>query len=98
MIFVIATLKTTRKDRSAFLEACRSCIAETLKEPGCLSYDLHASITNPDTFVFVERWQDREALEAHFKSPHISVLKDAAGPLIVDQSVEIISPDSVDII
>ncbi|MCK7612094.1 putative quinol monooxygenase [Roseibium sediminicola] len=96
MIFVIATLKTTEKDRDALLEACKACIVETQKEDGCLSYDLHANINAPETLVFVERWRDREALEAHFKSPHISVLKEVAGPLIVEQSVEIISPDAVE--
>lgn len=96
MIFVIATLKTTAEGRNALLEACHPCIAETQKERGCLSYDLHASVSDPDTFVFVERWQDRESLEAHFRSSHIATLQEVAGPLIVEQSVEIITPDAID--
>jgi len=96
MIFVIATLKTTENSKNALLDACRPCIAETLKEPGCLSYDLHVSVSAPETLVFVERWRDREALEAHFRTPHIATLKRSAGPLIVEQSIEIIAPESID--
>lgn len=96
MIFVIATLKTTAKDRNALLEATRPCIAETQKETGCLFYDLHTSISDPETLVFVERWQDRESLEAHFRSPHLAAWKEVAGPMIVDTSVEIITPETVE--
>ena len=96
MIFVIATLRTSGTDRNALIEASSSCIAETRKEAGCLSYDLHMSVSDPDTLVFVERWQDRQALESHFRSPHLTAWKDTVAPLIVDKSVEIITPEAVD--
>lgn len=96
MIFVIATLKTTEKDKNALLEASYSCIAETRKEAGCLSYDLHASVSHQDTVVFVERWQDRQALELHFQSAHLTAWKNIVAPLIVEKSVEIITPEKID--
>jgi len=96
MIFVIATLKTTEKDKNALLQASYTCIAETRKEPGCLSYDLHASVSDPETLVFVERWRDREDLDAHFQTPHIADFKNAAESLIVESSIEIITPEAVD--
>lgn len=96
MIFVIATFKTPLKDRDELLAASRPCIEATRKEDGCLSYDLHQSVSDPDQVVFVERWRDREALELHFQSAHLAAWKRAAGPLIVDRSVEIIAPDKVE--
>lgn len=96
MIFVIASIKTTDEDRPGLIEAARACIEETRKEPGNLSYDLHQSVTDPNSFVFVERWQDREVLEAHFASKHLAVWREIAAPLIVEKSVEIISPESVE--
>jgi quinol monooxygenase YgiN len=35
-------------------------------EPGCLLHSVHADIENPLRLVFVEKWADRGALEAHF--------------------------------
>jgi len=72
MIFVIATLEIIDENRSAVLEASRDLVDATRKEAGCMSYDLHQSVSDPNVLVFVERWQDRQVLEAHFHSPHLS--------------------------
>lgn len=96
MIFVIATLKTTPENQQVFAASAHDCIAETRKEAGCISYDLHQSVSDANTFVFVERWQDRASLEAHFKTPHLAEWRATAGPLIVDKKIEIIAPETVD--
>jgi quinol monooxygenase YgiN len=98
MIFVIATMKTTSENQQAFVEATRECITETRKEAGCISYELHQSVSDVDTFVFVERWENREALEAHFKAPHLANWRREAGPLIVNKKVEIIDPETIDVL
>jgi quinol monooxygenase YgiN len=38
-------------------------------EPGCLSHAVHRDVEHPYRLVFVERWADREALDAHFRVP-----------------------------
>ncbi|GAA4831973.1 hypothetical protein GCM10023235_02770 [Kitasatospora terrestris] len=48
-------------------------------EDGCLQYDLHRVVGDPDRFVLVELWASREALAAHDVTPHM-VAADAAGP------------------
>jgi quinol monooxygenase YgiN len=98
MIFVIATMKTSPENQQALVEAARDCISETRKEVGCISYELHQSVSNADTFVFVERWENREALEAHFKAPHLTKWRREAGPLIVDKKVEVIDPEMIDVL
>ena len=37
------------------------------RSTGCLSYDLMSSITEPNCFAFVERWESREALGRAFR-------------------------------
>jgi len=39
-------------------------VAETVKEPGCIRYELHQSIEDPHLLVFVETW----ASEAHWRA------------------------------
>ncbi|MES0882350.1 putative quinol monooxygenase [Roseibium sp. SCP14] len=96
MIFIIATMKTTQENRDALVEATRLCITETRKEPGCLSYDFHQSITDPLTFVFVERWQNRDALERHFATPHLATWRASTRPLIKEKDVQIITPEKIE--
>lgn len=38
-------------------------------EPGCLSHEVSVDAENPLRLVFVERWVDRAALDAHFAVP-----------------------------
>ena len=96
MIYVVATLTIHQGMSETLLAAARPAIAETRKEVGCISYDLHHSVTDPDTFVFVERWEAREHLAAHMKAPHFLAWRAAGGPCIATRKIEIISGGSVE--
>jgi quinol monooxygenase YgiN len=96
MIYVVATIHIHPEHRAEFLENARVVIAATVKEQGCLHYDLHSSITEPNCFVFVERWENRDALQGHFESAHMAEWRRVGGPLIEKRTVEIIHPDKVE--
>ena len=98
MIYVIATLTVRADHRADFLENARSVIGATVKEQGCLSYDLHSSITEPNCFVFVERWDSREALAQHFETPHLKEWGRVSAEWVDKRTVEIVSPDHVEIL
>ncbi|MGO4711371.1 putative quinol monooxygenase [Bradyrhizobium sp. 2TAF24] len=36
-------------------------------EPGCLAHAVHIDCENPLRLVFVEQWEDQDALAAHFQ-------------------------------
>ncbi len=42
----------------------------TLKEAGCLQYELHQDNTNKAVFMFHEIWETPEHLQAHASSAH----------------------------
>ena len=65
MIYVVATLTVKPETRAEFIAAATVCIKETRKEPGNIAYDLHESVTDPTKMVFVEQWEDAEALVPH---------------------------------
>ena len=52
-------------------------IEPTLKEAGCLQYDLHQDNDNPAVFLFFENWENRELWLAHIEQPHIAAYKEA---------------------
>ena len=59
MIYVIATTQVKPDSREAYIKGARDCIAATRQEKGCLSYESHTSINDPNLFVVVERWESR---------------------------------------
>jgi quinol monooxygenase YgiN len=96
MIYVIATLTLKPGAREHILAPARACIAETRKEKGCISYDLLDSVADPETMVFVERWETREDLSAHSKQPHLTVWREASGPHLVSRVIEIVHSDKIE--
>ena len=98
MIYVIATLTIRADKRADFLENARTVIAATNKEMGCESYDLLSSITEPNQFLFVERWTSRDHLAAHFETPHLKEWRRVSAEFIETRKVEIVHPDKVELI
>ncbi len=96
MIYVIATLTVAPEKRDELIAAAQTCIKATRQEPGCISYDLTASTTDPGTAIFVERWKTREDLKSHFETAHMAKWREASGKLISGRSVEIVHAGQVE--
>lgn len=63
---------TAHADRIDLVKAALEKLVEpTLKEDGCLQYDLHRDNENPAHFMFYENWESRELWLAHMDSPHL---------------------------
>lgn len=43
----------------------------TLKETGCINYDLHESTTDSGQFMIYETWTSKDTHANHDKSPHV---------------------------
>ena len=99
MIYVVATTKVKPEGRDVYIAGAKECIAATRQEKGCIAYESHASINDPDTFVVVERWETREDLNAHGRSPHMKTWRALSAPLKASPTViEIISGGTVETI
>lgn len=55
-------------------ELFRSVIDTTVKEEGCIFYQLNRDTNNPRCFIFTEEWESKELLEKHLAAPHIAEL------------------------
>jgi quinol monooxygenase YgiN len=67
-----------------FLEAL---ISPTLKEEGCVNYDLHQSIEDENIYIFHENWLTEAHLEAHLKTGHIAHCQASIADLIESAEV-----------
>jgi quinol monooxygenase YgiN len=71
MIGVTARLKVKAGKEQAFEEFVRGVVeAVRANEPGNLFYSLFRG-ERPGEYVFIERWLDQAAVDAHGKAPHM---------------------------
>ncbi len=97
MIYIVATLTVKPEMRAELIDGAKACIAATRQEPGNISYDLHESVTDPTRMVFVEQWENAEALGPHRQSDHMKAFgRIAAKCLSAPARIEIITPAKVD--
>ena len=56
------------------LEAAKELVACSLKDNGCIAYDIFESATREDVLMICETWKDEESLAAHEKAAHFVTL------------------------
>ena len=87
-LVVVATLKAKAgmgpELRKAFLELER----HSRTEEGCIKYDLHQSIEDPDTFLFYEIWTGEEALALHANSDFMNASRKITGGLVESRALQ----------
>ena len=55
-------------NRTKVLDAAKELTAASVKEEGCIAYDIFESATRPNVLMFCETWKDGEALSIHEKT------------------------------
>jgi len=82
-IIAIATAATGQE--TMLRTAQEKLVAETVKEPGCLRYELHQSLDDRRVLIFVESWESERAWKAHMQGAAIKRFQaSGAGHLIQD--------------
>ncbi|MDE6577943.1 MAG: antibiotic biosynthesis monooxygenase [Muribaculaceae bacterium] len=66
----VSMIVETEDDKKHLVEAATELVAFSLREKGCISYDLYQSKTNDDRFMIIETWNSAEDLKAHSESEH----------------------------
>ena len=98
MIYVVATLTVKQEARAELIAAAKQSIAATRKEPGNISYDMYESVTEPTRIVFVEQWENAEALVPHRAAEHMKAFgRIAVRCMAAPPRIEIITPAKVEV-
>lgn len=74
MIRLNVFIQVSESNRAAVLEAAKELVASSLKDKGCVAYDVFESATRNDVLMICETWQDAESLSAHEKAEHFVTL------------------------
>jgi quinol monooxygenase YgiN len=56
------------------------------EQDGCISFDFAEALDEPGHFVVTQRWSDRNALDAHYRSEVFFRYQAAIAPLLVRDS------------
>jgi quinol monooxygenase YgiN len=68
----IVAITTAAPGKEEHLRAAQEkLVAETVKESGCLRYELHQSLEDRRVLVFVESWESEEQWRAHMQGAAI---------------------------
>jgi quinol monooxygenase YgiN len=66
MVIVTGTIVGTDETIDELIRGSLEHVRRSRTEPGCLSHAVHRDVENDNRLVFLERWADRAALDAHF--------------------------------
>jgi quinol monooxygenase YgiN len=78
---LIVHLKVKEGEGKTMVDAAKPCVAATLKEKGCIAYELHQDLEDPTRFVFFEKWQSVQALSDHLGTAHVKKLVGTLGTI-----------------
>lgn len=74
MIRLNVFIQVNESNRAAALETAKELVAQSLKDNGCIAYDVYESTTRNDVLMICETWQDDDSLAAHEKAAHFVTL------------------------
>lgn len=60
--------------RERVIKIVKELVVFSLRDKGCIDYDLYCSHTNDDRLMIIETWESREALKAHSETDHFKRL------------------------
>lgn len=67
-------IRTTEAGREELLRIARKLTEASLRDEGCVDYDLYQSATRSDVLMICETWRDADALAAHERTAHFTEL------------------------
>ena len=76
MILVIAHVALKPDALDDFQRAVDEVVRPSRAETGSISYQVFSDLVDRTKVVFIEEWQDRSALDRHFKEAHFKVFGD----------------------
>lgn len=74
MIRLNVFIQVSAEHRAAVLELAKELVSKSLKDNGCIAYDIFESATRSDVLMICETWSDEAALKAHMEAEHFVTL------------------------
>ena len=69
---IVAKILAKPKKRELVKSELIKLVKTTIKEEGCINYDLHQDNENENLFLFYENWESRDLWQKHMNNKHIA--------------------------
>lgn len=90
---ILAITKAAPGKETELRAAQELLVADTLKEPGCLRYELHQSLEDGRVLIFVESWATYHQWQDHMNGAAMKRFQaTGAGDLITELTVHQLTP------
>ena len=77
MIIVQGLLPLVPEQRDEALELLRWMTQESLQEEGCISYEFFVSLSDANTVLLMQEWENLATLNAHYQTKHMATFMKA---------------------
>jgi quinol monooxygenase YgiN len=71
VLLVIGRVRCAPEQREELIAELERMQDDSRREDGCRRYGFFAAVEDEHSFVAVEEWEDRAALDRHFAQPHL---------------------------
>ncbi len=95
MIVVVGSFRIPPSMVDVVIPAMETMIRASRAESGCIEYSYALDVLDKGLVRVSERWRDREALEAHFRTAHIAEWRAQVSALAVTER-ELIAYETTD--
>ena len=85
MVLVIGRVRCDPDNCEELVAALERMQEASRKEKGCIRYGFFAAVEDENSFVAVEEWTDRDALDRHFAEPHLQEFAAELGRLVSER-------------
>ena len=68
-------------------ELMMTMVQDTIKEPGCITYDYFESLNNPNTMMLFQEWESIEAINDHFATKHMAEFLKVLPELLAEEVI-----------
>lgn len=96
MIIVTGTVRVDPARREAAGDIMERMIIASRAEDGCIEYAYSIDVLDPGLIRVHEVWRDHDALQAHFRTPHLQEWREAWPSFgITDRKLQLVEVASV---
>jgi len=82
MLIIAATLPVKSAALPAAIDAAIAMARATRTEAGCIEYGFYQDLEDPTCIHVFEKWENGEALAAHFETAHMAEFSSKIGEFI----------------
>jgi quinol monooxygenase YgiN len=81
VLVIAGNIRLDPAHRDGAIAAATEMMKATRAEDGCISYTFSADLEDAGVFQLFEEWKSQDALDAHFKMPHMDAFRAKLGGL-----------------